>query len=68
MSAELKVGMWVTVNVPEKPHLTSNGFILTGPLHRDGDDLYQVGMGDHDNWFPADWLTPLDQGGYGSKK
>ena len=61
MTERLKVGMRVTVNVPDKPHLTSEGFILIGPLHCDGDDLYQVDMGDHDNWFPADWLSPLDK-------
>lgn len=31
MSGHLKIGMWVIVNVPDKPHLTSQGFILTGP-------------------------------------
>jgi len=60
---ELKVGMRVRVSIPDQPALDGEGFILIGPLHRDGDDLYQVDMGDHDNWFPADWLTPLDQDG-----
>ena len=58
MTGRLKVGMRVIVNVPDKSGLTGEGFILASLLHRDGDDLYQLDMDDHDNWFPADWLRP----------
>ena len=64
----LKVGMRVRVRVPDKPELDGRGFLLAGPVQRDGCDIWQVDMGDHDNWFPADWLAPLDQGGNGLKK
>ena len=64
----LKVGMRVRVSIPDKPELDGQGFLLAGPAHRDGRRLFQVDMGDHDNWFPADWLAPLDQGGNGQKK
>lgn len=57
-----KVDMWVTVNIPDKPELTGEGFILTELHPGDGRRLFQVDMGDHDNWFPADWLHPLEDG------
>lgn len=60
---QLRIGARVIVDVPDKPELTGEGFILIGPVHRDGRDLWQVDMGDHDNWFPAGWLRPLDHEG-----
>lgn len=62
MTERMTVGMRVIVNIPDKPHLTGEGFILVGPVRRDDHDIWQVDMGDHDNWFPTDWLRPLDQG------
>lgn len=59
MPEELKVGMRVRINIPDRPELDAEGFILTGPVHRDGRDIWQVDMGDHDNWFPTSWLRPL---------
>ena len=55
---ELKVGMRVLVRIPDKPDLDSEGFILARLLPGDGRELFQVDMGDHDNWFPAGWLRP----------
>lgn len=65
---ELKIGTRVWVSFPDKPHLDSEGFILIGPVRRGDQDIWQVDMGDHDNWFPTGWLTPLDQGGSSSKR
>ncbi len=59
---ELKVGIRVIVNVPDKPELTGEGFVVTELHPGDGRRLFQVDMGDHDNWFPADWLRPLETG------
>lgn len=58
MRNELKPGLRVRVNVPDKPELDGEGFIICELLPGDGRQLFQVDMGDHDNWFPAEWLTP----------
>ncbi len=65
---ELKVGMRVVVNIPDKPELNGEGFILAELRPGDGRQLFQVDMGDHDNWFPAGWLRPLDQASIAPKK
>lgn len=49
-----RVGMGVAVHVPDKPHLTGEGFILVGPVRHGDHDVGQVDMVDHDTWFPAD--------------
>lgn len=58
MPKEVKVGMRVQVSIPDKPELDGDGFILAGPVHHSDHDIWQVDMGDHDNWFPTEWLRP----------
>ncbi len=56
MSENRMIGLRVRVNIPDRPELSGNGFVLAGPVLREGREVFQVDMGDHDNWFPTDWI------------
>ena len=59
MTPKLCPSRRVRVNVPDTPELAGEGFIIAEFLPGDGRQPFQVDMGDHDNWFPAEWLTAI---------
>ena len=56
MAEGLQLGQRVMLRIPDKPELDGVGVIICELRPGDGRVLYQVDLGDHDNWFPAEWL------------
>ncbi len=57
MVSEIKVGMHVHVRFPDDRSLDGAGIIIAELRPGDGRHLFQVDMGDHDNWVPAEWVS-----------